>query len=95
MEKLTIKEFIETTDINILKEVYAKLVALEMEAIIHHDTAFNPESFKVCYQVATNNVEKTKFTKLQLCGCIVNQAKDLQQAGFTRQHLLRVASLDI
>ena len=95
MEKLTVKEFIETADINILKEVYAKLVALEMEAIIHHETAFDPESFKVCYQVATNNVKKAKFTKLQLCGCIVNQAKELQQAGFTRQHLLRIASLDI
>lgn len=95
MEKLTIDEFIKLTADDILKEVYAKLVALRMEYIIHSTTEFNSESFEVCYKVATETVEKAKFTKFQLCCFIVGQAKELEDLGFTRQHLFEVASLDI
>ena len=95
MEKLTIKDVINLVDYDIAKEVYAKLVALRMEYIIHSTTEFNAESFEVCYKVASDTIKKAKMTKFQLCGCIVDITKDLQQIGFTRQDLSRVASLDI
>ena len=95
MEKLTVKEFIKLADSDIAKEVYAKLVALRMEYIIHNTTAFNQESFEVCYKIATDTIKKAKMTKLQICGGIVNQAKELESLGFTRQHMLEVASLNI
>lgn len=95
MEKLTIKEFIKLADINILKEVYAKLVALRMEYEIHKTTHFNPEFFELCYHIATDTIKKAKLTKIQLCGSIVHQSQELEQIGFTRQHLLKLAGLDI
>ena len=95
MKELTVKEFIKLADSDIAKEVYAKLVALRMEYIIHSTTEFNQGSFEVCYKVATDTIEKAKMTKLQICGGIVNQAKELESLGFTRQHLLEVASLNI
>ena len=55
----------------------------------------SPEFFETCYHVATDTIKKAKMTKFQLCGCIVDITKDLQQIGFTRQDLSRVASLDI
>ena len=95
MEKLTIKEFIELTDGDMLKEVYAKLLALRTEYEIDKTTHFSPEFFEKCYHVATDTIKKAKMTKFQLCGCIVEITKDLQQIGFTRQDLSRVASLYI
>ena len=95
MEKLTIKEFVELTDGDMLKEVYAKLLALRTEYEIDKTTHFNSEFFETCYHVSTDTIKKAKMTKFQLCYCIVNITKDLQQIGFTRQDLSRVASLDI
>ena len=95
MEKLTIKDVINLVDDDIAKEVYAKLVALRMEYIIHNTTAFNQESFEVCYKVATDTIKKAKMTKIQVFGGILNQSKELESLGFTRQHLLEVAGLNI
>ena len=95
MEKLTVKEFIELADSDIAKEVYAKLVALRMEYIIHNTTEFNQESFEVCYKVATDTIKKAKMTKIQVFGGILSQSKELESLGFTRQHMLEVAGLNI
>ena len=95
MEKLTIKDVIDLVDYDIAKEVYAKLVALRMEYVIHNTTAFNPESFEVCYKVATNTIKKAKMTKIQVFGGILSQSKELESLGFTRQHMLELAGLDI
>lgn len=95
MEKLTINEFIDLVDSDRAKEVYAKLLALRTEYEIHKTTAFNPEFFERCYHIATKTVEKIKFTKFQLCGCVFGIMKDLEQIGFTRQQLEKVASLNI
>ena len=93
MEKLTIKDVINLVDYDIAKEVYAKLVALRMEYIIHNTTAFNQESFEVCYKVATDTIKKAKMTKIQGFGGILSQSKELESLGFTRQHMLEVAGL--
>ena len=95
MEKLTIKDVIDLVDYDIAKEVYAKLVALRMEYIIHNTTAFNQESFEVCYKVATDTIKKSKMTKIQVFGGILSQSKELESLGFTRQHMLEVAGLNI
>ena len=95
MEKLTIKDVIDLVDYDIAKEVYAKLVALRMEYVIHNATAFNQESFEVCYKVATDTIKKAKMTKIQVFGGILSQSKELESLGFTRQHMLEVAGLDI
>ena len=96
MKKLTVKDFIElTTDGDLVKEVYTKLLALRTEYEIDKATAFNPEFFETCYKVAFETVEKAKATKFQLCCCIVDIVKDLEQIGFTRQQLAKVASLYI
>ena len=95
MEKLTIKDVINLVDYDIAKEVYAKLVALRMEYIIHNTTAFNQESFELCYKVATNTIKKAKMTKIQVFGGILSQSKELEQIGFNRQHMLEVAGLNI
>lgn len=95
MEKLTIKDVINLVDYDIAKEVYAKLVALRMEYIIHNTTAFNQESFEVCYKVATDTIRKAKMTKIQVFGGILSQSKELESLGFTRQNMLEVAGLNI
>ena len=95
MEKLTMKEFIKLADADILREIYAKLVALRMEFEIHKTTHFNPEFFELCYHIATDTIKKAKLTKIQLCGNIVHQSQELEQIGFNRQDLLNVAGLDI
>ena len=95
MEKLTMKEFIKLADIDILREIYAKLVALRMEFEIHKTTHFSPEFFELCYHIATDTIKEAKLTKIQLCGHIVHQSQELEQIGFTRQHLLNLVGLDI
>ena len=95
MKKLTIKDVINLVDYDIAKEVYAKLVALRMEYIIHNTTAFNQESLEVCYKVATDTIKKAKMTKIQVFGGILSQSKELESLGFTRQHMLEVAGLNI
>ena len=95
MEKLTINDVINLVDYDIAKEVYAKLVALRMEYIIHNTTAFNQESFEVSYKVATDTIKKAKMTKIQVFGGILSQSKELESLGFTRQHMLEVAGLNI
>ena len=95
MEKLTIKDVINLVDYDIAKEVYAKLVALRMEYIIHNATEFSQESFEVCYKVATDTIKKAKMTKIQVFGGILSQSKELESLGFTRQHMLEVAGLNI
>ena len=95
MEKLTIKDVINLIDYDIAKEVYAKLVALRMEYIIHNTTAFNQESFELCYKVATDTIRKAKMTKIQVFGGILSQSKELESLGFTRQHMLEITGLNI
>ena len=95
MEKLTIKDVIKLIDYEQSREVYAKLVALRMDYIIHNTTAFNQESFEVCYKVATDTIRKAKMTKIQVFGGILSQSKELESLGFTRQHILEVAGLNI
>ena len=95
MEKLTIKDVIDLVDYDIAREVYAKLVALRMEYIIHNTTEFNQVSFELCYKVATNTIKKAKMTKIQVFGGILSQSKELESLGFTRQHMLEVAGLNI
>ena len=95
MEKLTIKDVIDLVDYDIAKEVYAKLVALRMEYIIHNTTEFNQESFEVCYKVATDTIKKAKMTKIQVFGGILSQSKELESLGFTRQHMLEITGLNI
>ena len=95
MEKLTIKDVINLVDYDIAREVYAKLVALRMEYIIHNTTAFNQESFEVSYKVATDTIKKAKMTKIQVFGGIISQSKELESLGFTRQHMLEVTGLNI
>ena len=95
MEKLTINDFIDLVDSDRAKEVYAKLLALRTEYEIDKTTAFNPEFFERCYHVTTKLVEKTEFTKLQLCGCVLGIMKDLEQIGFTSQQLEKVSNLNI
>ena len=95
MEKLTIKDVINLVDYDIAKEVYAKLVALRMEYIIHNTTEFNQESFEVCYKVATDTIKKAKMTKIQVFGGILSQSKELESLGFTRQHMLEITGLNI
>ena len=95
MEKLTINDVINLVDYDIAKEVYAKLVALRMEYIIHNTTEFNQESFEVCYKVATDTIKKAKMTKIQVFGGILSQSKELESLGFTRQHMLEIAGLNI
>ena len=95
MEKLTIKDVINLVDYDIAKEVYAKLVALRMEYTIHNTTAFNQESFELCYKVATDTIRKAKMTKIQVFGGILSQSKELESLGFTRQHMLEVTGLNI
>ena len=95
MEKLTIKDVIDLVDYDIAKEVYAKLVALRMEYVIHNTTEFNQESFEVCYKVATDTIKKAKMTKIQVFGGILSQSKELESLGFTRQNMLEVAGLNI
>ena len=95
MEKLTIKDVINLVDYDIAKEVYAKLVALRMEYIIHNTTAFNQESFEVCYKVATDTIKKAKMTKIQVFGGILSQSKELESLGSPRQHMLEVTGLNI
>ena len=95
MEKLTVKEFVKLVDSNLVKEVYAKLVAIRMEYEVHSTTAFNQVSFELCYRIATDAIKKAKLTKFQLCCSIFNQMKELEQIGFTRKHIAELASLDI
>ena len=95
MEKLTIKDVIDLVDYDIAKEVYAKLVALRMEFEIHNTTAFNQESFELCYKVATDTIKKAKMTKIQVFGGILSQSKELESLGFTRQNMLELAGLNI
>ena len=95
MKKLTIKDVINLVDYDIAKEVYAKLVALRMEYIIHNTTEFNQESFEVCYKVATDTIKKAKMTKIQVFGGILSQSKELESLGFTRQHMLEITGLNI
>ena len=95
MVKLTIKDVINLVDYDIAKEVYAKLVALRLEFEIHNTTAFNQESFELCYKVATDTIKKAKMTKIQVFGGILSQSKELESLGFTRQHILEVAGLNI
>ena len=66
MEKLTIKDVIKLIDYEQSREVYAKLVALRMEYIIHSTTEFNQESFEVCYKVASDTIKKAKMNKIQI-----------------------------
>lgn len=93
MEKLTTKELISLIDSDMAKEVYAKLVALRMDYEIHNARAFNPESFELCYRIATNTIKKAKMTKIQLFGGIINQSKELESLGFTRQQMLEATGL--
>ena len=95
MTKLTIEDVINLIDYDIAREVYAKLVALELEYMIHNTTAFNQESFELCYRVATNTIRKAKMTKIQLFGGILSQSKELESLGFTRQHMLELTGLDL
>ena len=95
MKKLTIDEFIKLKDEDMLKEVYAKLVALRMYYTIHNTTAFNRESFELCYHAANEAIEKSKFTKFQLCCFIFGQSKELEDLGFNKQSLLEIVSLGI
>lgn len=95
MEKLTVKEFVKLADSDILEEVYAKLLALRMDFEIHSTTAFDPETFELCYHIATDTIKKAKLTKIQLCGSIIHQSQELEQIGFKRQYLLKLAGLDI
>ena len=95
MEKLTMKEFIKLADINILRELYAKLLALRMEYLVHNRTHFHPEYFENFYHEALELVKKEKMTKIQLCNGIINQGLELECIGFTRQHLLQLAGLNI
>ena len=95
MEKLTMKEFIKLADIDLLKEIYAKLLALRMEYLIHDRTQLNPEFFENSYHAAADAIEKAKMTKIQLCGGIINQSQELELIGFARQDLLKLAGLDI
>ena len=95
MEKLTIKDIIKLIDYEQSREVYAKLVALRMEYIIHSTTEFNQESFEVCYKVASDTIKKAKMNKIQIFGGILSQSKELESLGFTRQHMLEVAGLNI
>ena len=95
MEKLTIKDVIDLVDYDIAKEVYAKLVALRMEYIIHNTTAFNQESFEISYKVATDTIKKAKMTKIQVFGGILSQSKELESLGFTRQYMLEITGLNI
>ena len=99
MEKLTIKDVINLVDYDTAKEVYAKLVALRMEYIIHNTTKFkqvsNQVSFELCYKVAANIIKKAKMTKIQLFGVILSQSKELESLGITRQHMREVAGLNI
>ena len=95
MEKLTIKDIIKLIDYEQSREVYAKLVALRMEYIIHSTTEFNAESFEVCYKVASDTIKKAKMNKIQIFGGILNQSKELESLGFTRQNMLEVAGLNI
>ena len=93
MEKLTIEELISLIDSDIAKEVYAKLVALRMEYTVQNTTEFNQEFFDVCYKVATNTIKKAKMTKIQIFGGIINQSKELESLGFTRQQMLEATGL--
>lgn len=95
MEKLTINEFIKSVDIDILREIYAKLFALRLEYEIHNRSHFNPEFFEKYYHRTLETLEKSKLTKFQLCCFIVDTTKILEHFGFTRQHLLKLAGLDI
>ena len=95
MEKLTINDVINLVDYDIAKEVYAKLVALRMEYIIHNTTEFNQVSFELCYKVATDTIKKAKMTKIQVFGGILSQSKELESLGFTRQYMLEVTGLNI
>lgn len=95
MEKLTVKEFIKLADSDILKEVYAKLLALRMEYLVHNRSHFHPEYFENFYHEALESVEKEKMTKIQLCTGIINQSEELMKIGFTKKHLLNLAILDI
>ena len=95
MEKLTIKDVIDLVDYDIAKEVYAKLVALRLEYIVHNTTEFNQVSFELCYKVATDTIKKAKMTKLQVFGGILSQSKELESLGFTRQYMLEVTGLNI
>ena len=95
MLKVTMKEFVKLADIDILKEIYAKLVALRQDYLIHNRTHFNPEYFENLYHEAANAIEKAKMTKLQICAGIVNQSQELELIGFNRQDLLKLAGLDI
>ena len=95
MEKLTMKEVIKLADINTLREIYAKLLALRMEYLVHNRSQFHPEYFENFYHEALESVKKEKMTKVQLCNGIINQSLELMQIGFTKLHLLKLAGLDI
>ena len=96
MAKLTINEqLIESANADILKEVYAKLLALRMEYLVHNRSHFNPEYFENFYNEAIGAVEKRKMTKIRLCIGILNQTEELMKIGFTKQHLLKLVDLDI
>ena len=95
MEKLTMKEFIKLVDINTLREIYAKLLALRTEYLVHNRSHFHPEYFENFYHEVLESVEKEKMTKIQLSNGIINQSLELMQIGFTRQHLLKLAGLEI
>lgn len=95
MEKLTVKEFIKSADSDMLKEVYAKLFALRLEYEINITKAFDQEFFEKYYHKALETLEKSKLTKFQLCCFIADNARILKHFGFTKQHLLEVAGLNI
>ena len=95
MEKLTIKDVSNLVDIDILRKLYAKLLALRMEYLVHNRTHFHPEFFENFYHEALEAVEKEKMTKIQLCNGIINQSLELECMGFTREHLSKLAGLEI
>ena len=95
MEKLTIKDVSKLIDIDTLREIYAKLLALRMEYLVHNRSYFHPEYFENFYHEAIESVEKEKMTKIQLCNGIINQSLELMQIGFNRQDLLNLAGLEI
>ena len=95
MAKLTLHDFVKTMDRDISEEVYAKLVALRMEYEVDKTTNFDPKFFELCYQTALKTIKDMKLSKIQLVGCTLHQSQELEKIGFTRQHLLKLAGLNM
>jgi hypothetical protein len=92
------KKYANTIDRDIAEEVYAKLVALRLHYEINGDNGnghFDPNTFEQYYHIALKIVKEKKLSKLQLCFNTVAQSQELEKVGFTKEHLLNLASLDI